>query len=287
MSTATAVKQYLSSIGRKGGLAGGKSQSEPKAAAARANGAKGGRPRKNPKPLSEQQREESELKDLRKANAFLHERLRKETLLEPRQRFLFQFAEKLSGQALRAAWKTHAAIIHPDRGGDAAQASAFNALYQELKKGRLDFYESPVTAAKKAEQENPKPLTADGVVELKEGMVISIAGQRYKLLADDVAGFRHNPADRKNVGHLKHVCVEWLPKTAEQQNPKPPAKEPKTHSTRIINGRTMTCCGKHAAAAVLADGKPTCKVCADQWTKELLAAHYAKETQNSNPEPLS
>jgi len=36
------IKQYLAEIGRKGGL----SQSEEKAAAARENGKKGGRPRK-------------------------------------------------------------------------------------------------------------------------------------------------------------------------------------------------------------------------------------------------
>lgn len=50
----TEVSKYLASIGRKGGLAGGKSQSKPKAAAARVNGKLGGRPRKNPKPPKEQ-----------------------------------------------------------------------------------------------------------------------------------------------------------------------------------------------------------------------------------------
>jgi hypothetical protein len=46
--------KYLAAIGKKGGLAGGKSQSAAKQAAAKANGAKGGRPRNNPKPLKGQ-----------------------------------------------------------------------------------------------------------------------------------------------------------------------------------------------------------------------------------------
>lgn len=42
-----AIQQYLSELGRKGGLVGGKASSAAKTAAARKNGAKGGRPKKS------------------------------------------------------------------------------------------------------------------------------------------------------------------------------------------------------------------------------------------------
>lgn len=42
------VKAYLAKIGAKGGAIGGKAKTDAKAEAARANGAKGGRPKKKP-----------------------------------------------------------------------------------------------------------------------------------------------------------------------------------------------------------------------------------------------
>ena len=40
------VREYLAEIGRRGGLIGGRARSKRKAATSRANGFKGGRPRK-------------------------------------------------------------------------------------------------------------------------------------------------------------------------------------------------------------------------------------------------
>jgi hypothetical protein len=58
---AESVKRYLASIGTKGG----KAKSEAKAAAAKANGAKGGRPRKSPKAETPSEPANTQLADKR------------------------------------------------------------------------------------------------------------------------------------------------------------------------------------------------------------------------------
>lgn len=49
VSIPRSVREYLATIGSKGGKVGGKARSKAKIDAAKANGAKGGRPRKTKK----------------------------------------------------------------------------------------------------------------------------------------------------------------------------------------------------------------------------------------------